>query len=119
MKANVIEAAVSCALNTFNVRSRHGAVIFNDYKIIARGYNRKIKGIEKHTIHAEMDALCNVTGDVRQELKDSYCLVIRLNKRGKLTNSMPCPNCQKSLKAYGIKKVFYSISGGQIMEMKL
>jgi len=118
-KEKLIECAVITALNVFNVRSHHGAVIFNDDKIISRGYNRKIVGIEKHTIHAEMDALCNVTGNVRERLKDAYVLVIRLNKRGKLTNSMPCEDCQRTLKAYGIKKVFYSISGGEIMEMKL
>ena len=117
MKANVIEAAVSCALNTFNVRSRHGAVIFNDYKIISRGYNRKIKGGKKHTIHAEQDALGHsYTADLKG---DVYCLVIRLNKRGKLTNSMPCDDCQRALRCAGIKKIFYSVSGGQIMEMKL
>lgn len=120
MKQEVlIKIAISTALNVFNVRSRHGCVIFSNDGIISRGYNRKVIGKEKHTIHSEIDALCNVTGNVRERLKGAYVLVIRLNKRGKLTNSMPCVNCQKSLKKYGIKTVFFSVSGGKICQMNL
>lgn len=117
MKAVVIKAAVSLATNVFNVRSRHGAVIFTDDKILGRGYNRKVKGVIQHTIHAERDALGHTyTADIKG---DVYCLVIRLNKRGKLTNSMPCEDCQRALRIAGIKRIYYSVKGGDICQMDL
>jgi deoxycytidylate deaminase len=120
VNSHIINVAISTALNTFNVRSHHGAVIFTDSTILGRGYNIKIKGYNViHTLHAERNALLNAYDKHPIDILGAYCLVIRLNKRGKLTNSMPCEDCQRSLKAYGIKKVFYSISGGEIMEMKL
>jgi len=120
MKRNILEAAVTLASNVFNVRSRHGAVIFTDNKILGRGYNRKIKGFNKvHTFHAETSAAFNAHDKFPREINGAYCLVIRINKRGKLTNSKPCDCCQKTLKAYGIKEVFYSVEGGAICQMKL
>lgn len=122
MKRNVIEAAISLATNVFNVWSRHGAVIFTDNKILGRGYNRKYSGeMRKHfTIHAEADALGKAFHKHNiDEIVGAYCLVIRLNKSGNLTNSKPCPDCQAMLREFGIKKVFYSTTGGEMMEMKL
>ena len=95
-------------------------MIFTRDKIIGRGYNKKIKGFsELFTLHAEYCALSNARDKYPDEVTGSFCLVIRLNKRGNLTNSMPCNNCIASLRAAGVKKVFYSVSGGEIKEMKL
>jgi hypothetical protein len=39
-------------------------------------------------------------------------VVVRVNKKGELLNSKPCPDCQKFLlkcmKEYGLRKVYYS-----------
>lgn len=43
-------------------------------------------------------------------------VVIRVDSLGNLTDSKPCSQCTKVLKHYGLKKIYYSVPGGLIVE---
>ena len=121
MKRNVIEAAVTLATNVFNVRSRHGAVIFTEEQILGRGYNHKFLGMKNCSVHAEVAAIANAKKKLSMlpNGTEICCLVVRINKKGNLTNSMPCANCRRELRKHGINTVYYSVKGGEICQMIL
>jgi deoxycytidylate deaminase len=92
----------------------HGAVISHHGKIVAVGVNRErndakiIKDApsDMYSVHAEVAALMSCR---KTNLDGAVIYVARVNKHGKPMMSKPCPNCQKALKARGIKKVCYTI----------
>ena len=43
-------------------------------------------------------------------------VVIRVDSLGNLTDSKPCSQCAKVLKHYRLKKIYYSVPGGLIVE---
>ncbi len=43
-------------------------------------------------------------------------VVLRLNKFGEFGQSKPCLNCQTVLRAYGLTRIYWSDSDGQIIE---
>ena len=45
--------------------------------------------------------------------------VIRVNNKGHLVNSKPCNSCIYYMQLYGIKSVYYSNDGGEIIKEKL
>lgn len=44
--------------------------------------------------------------------------MVRVNKNNELINSKPCIVCCKLIKRFGIKKIFYSDSNGNIVAKK-
>jgi hypothetical protein len=67
-------------------------------------------GWSDQSIHAER-AVVKRLGNLSL-LRGCVLVVIRVNKKGELLNSKPCPDCQKFLlkcmKEYGLRKVYYS-----------
>lgn len=61
---------------------------------------------KKISLHAEMSALIKATEDVET------LLVCRVNKRGELRNSKPCPICSLAIEKSNIKTVWYSMDHG-------
>lgn len=60
-------------------------------------------------LHAEIAALLKTKG------KNVYSIhVIRKDAKGNLANAKPCPICMEAIKAYGIKKIFFSNAKGEI-----
>ena len=103
-------------------RSEHhtkiGAVIVKKNRVISVGYNkpRKTHPKSKHpfsTIHAELDAILGVS---RKDLKDATIYVYREYKNGNPALARPCKYCWMHLEEVGIKKVYYTCSGGWKME---
>jgi len=45
-------------------------------------------------------------------------LVVRINKVGKLLNSIPCSLCRGLINDVGISNVYFSDNFGEIIEMK-
>jgi len=43
-------------------------------------------------------------------------IVIRIDSQGQLADSKPCANCTKMLKYYGLKKIYYSVPGGLVVQ---
>ena len=43
-------------------------------------------------------------------------IVIRIDAYGNLCDSKPCKECISVIKSFGIKKIYYSIAGGLLVE---
>lgn len=92
---------------------RHGAIIVHNGTIVAEGYNRIALHLEHaFSIHAEVDALSKIKHKGRKFLDECTLIVVRIGseKRGGFKDSKPCESCQRAIKNYGIRKVFYSVS---------
>ena len=85
-----------------------GSLVIKGGKTLAIGYNNGKK-------HAEVHALTQLT--VKQA-KGGDLIVVRVNKKG-LAMSKPCKNCQATIMLYGIKRVYYTDSDGNIQKLML
>ena len=115
---NFITKAIRESLKS-EMRTKHGAIIVNNNKIISVGYNQydynmfhKIIERKRLSIHAEIDAINKCE---KRLLRGSTMYVIRYSHiHHQLMDSSPCPRCQKILKKimreYGLQKVIYSIN---------
>ena len=102
-------------------RWRMAAILISGSQIISVGINKKKthplqKGKHAYSIHAELDCLISAPFN---KIKGSYIVVCRKLTNGDLALAKPCNECQKLLKEYGIKKVYYSISDSKIGEILL
>jgi len=61
---------------------------------------------KKIALHAEMSALVKATEEV------DTVLVCRVNNRGQLRNSKPCPICSLAIQQANVKTVWYSTNHG-------
>lgn len=125
----VSKALINKAIREANKSThRHhlGAVIFRKKKVISKGYNIANKYVHRSTlplkyrkyptsVHAEMSAILAAKEDV----KGASILIIRVNSRGLLMSSFPCPHCLLYLKYVGIRKIIYSTSEQKIEEFTL
>lgn len=98
---------VKALSSTSTSRFKLGAIILKKKKIIGRGINSKktspVFGSGKYQCyHAEGKALHNCITN-GQDPKGAILIVHRVNDNV----SRPCSCCQKMLKKYGIKKVYY------------
>ena len=63
--------------------------------------------------HAEMDAI------IKSRYNCDTILVVRINKRGKLSCSRPCEKCIKFATDNGVKRIYFSDWDGEIKYLKL
>ncbi len=56
---------------------------------------------------------------IKKQLAGCSMIVLRVDASGRLTESKPCLDCTKHLKLLGIKHVFYSSFGGNIISEKI
>jgi deoxycytidylate deaminase len=62
---------------------------------------------EKIYKHAELSAI------LASSSKDVHSILVqRFHNNGSMANAMPCPTCQKMLKAFGVKLVRYTDDSG-------
>lgn len=118
----IIKIAKEIAINS-NLVHKHGSVLFCDGKIFT-GYNHfvdiiSIDKMDKKSIaiHAEEDVINNFISycrqkyfkdiAIRKKLKKSILFTIKYTKTH-IGCSIPCENCIKIIKSYGIKKIIYS-----------
>ena len=108
-----LQCAVKAAQKS-SMEHQHGAVIVVDNNIIASGFNHHYEHMcHLNSIHAEVDALMKVKGQRRHLLSDAEMYVVRIGTKNMdcpLKYSKPCCDCQKAIKKYGIRKVYYSTS---------
>lgn len=110
--------------------SYHFAMAFLRNKMIAVGWNqpeqvnakaftiaRRFHLQEKITfpyVHAEEHLVGKLIG--MDKLSPSLnIIVLRINKFGKLGNSIPCSNCSRVLASYGLTRIWCSNSLGEIV----
>ena len=95
-----------------------GAVLFKGKRILSSGHNKNTysKIYPKYqdylnSVHAEQDAVLGLNW---KSIYGCNLIVLRINKSGKLSESRPCDKCYALLKHIGIKRVYYSVSSGEI-----
>jgi deoxycytidylate deaminase len=112
-----IARCVELAQNS-QLTHKHGAITLDKSKrILSVGFNsrssswiqrlyaKKLGVYQKKYNHAEVDAL-------RKADNPYYLLVVRVNNKGELLQSKPCPICQSLAKDSGVKKIYYSTKDG-------
>lgn len=98
--------------------SRHAAAIVHKKRVVSTGTNRKKthplmleygRNDKSIFLHAEIDAIVKAINMHGVEfLKDCSLYVLRISKDEKLMPSKPCKGCQRAIKAFGIKNVYYT-----------
>jgi tRNA(Arg) A34 adenosine deaminase TadA len=128
MKPRILKRAVEtahalCPTNWKNVNNSHVAFLVKKNKIVKIGWNRKRTHpeISKHPYHdgyvgthAELDVILK---SGLEDLNDHSMIVLRVNRKGRLANSKPCPGCLSLLKSYNVEEVFYSDTEGKIEKL--
>ena len=128
MKTRVIKKAIDiahalCPTNWKNVNNSHVAFLVKKNKIVKIGWNRKRTHpeISKHPYHdgyvgthAELDVILK---SGLEDLNDHSMIVLRVDRKGRLANSKPCPGCLSLLKSYNVDEVFYSDVQGKIEKL--
>ena len=98
--------------------SRHAAAITHKKRVVSTGINRKKthplmleygRNDESIYLHAEIDAIVKAINMHGVEfLKDCSLYVLRISRAEEIMPSKPCKGCQKAIKAFGIKNVYYT-----------
>ncbi len=97
--------------------NQHGAVISKGRRVLGMGCNLLkthpvLGGGPVRAVHAEAAAIRDaVRKGVNLNGKDIY--VTRINCENRL--SRPCPDCERLLRKYGIRRVFYTNEKGTIV----
>jgi len=127
MKQKTIDRALKiarslCPINR-DIRTSHVAFLIKNNLIEKIGVNKKRTHpeISKHPyhegyvgIHAELDCILKID---QEDLSDYKILVLRIDRKNKLTISKPCPGCQSLIKQMNIKETWYSDKNGHIIKM--
>jgi tRNA(Arg) A34 adenosine deaminase TadA len=123
IKKTINIAHALCPINWQNVNNSHIAFLIKKNKIVKIGWNRKRTHpeISKHPYHdgyvgthAELDVILK---SGLEDLNDHSMIVLRVDRKGRLANSKPCPGCLSLLKSYNVEEVFYSDSEGNIEKL--
>lgn len=128
MKLRILKRAVEtahalCPTNWKNVNNSHVAFLVKKNKIVKIGWNRKRTHpeIARHPYHdgyvgthAELDVILKSGLD---NLDDHSMIVLRVDRKGRLANSKPCPGCLSLLRSYNVSEVFYSDTEGNIEKL--
>jgi tRNA(Arg) A34 adenosine deaminase TadA len=128
VKNRIINKAIDiahalCPTNWQNVNNSHIAFLVKKNKITKIGWNRKRTHpeIAKHPYHegyvgthAELDVILKSGED---DLEDHSMIVLRVDRKGRLANSKPCPGCLSLIKSYSLNNVYFSNTEGQIEKL--
>jgi len=95
---------------TSHHRVKMGAVIVKNGNVISISANRAKThpkaAWEGHGLHCEVSSILYAG---KCDLNGSSIFVYRENKKGKISIAKPCKECQKVLKKYGFRKMYYTI----------
>lgn len=83
--------------------------------IVVRGGNILAVAANHSETHAEVAALNQLWPSER---KGTKVYSIRVSKTGRYAMAKPCPNCERYLRESGVKKVYYTSSTGEMLEMR-
>lgn len=104
-----------------SMRHKLAAIIFKQNRILSIGWNDKRTCSKMHTkyrkyestLHAEQHAISRIKD--KNMLKGASIFVLRLGADASIMSlAKPCEYCEKSLRHYGIKHVFYSNNNNSI-----
>ncbi len=107
-------------------RYKVGAIIVKGGRLLATGYNVVGKTNPNHqtfpeSVHAEEAAILSriKTKDGLASLQGATIYVSRVTSKGSPGLAKPCINCERLIRAVGIKKVVYTTNDGQTEVYKL
>lgn len=89
---------------------RGGSIIGVGINNNERKGKTKYEFYEKRAFHAELDVLSKFKPE---EIKGTILYVAGINKNNKIILSCPCIHCQKLIKLYNLKAVYYCNEYGQ------
>ena len=104
--------------------TKHFSFLVKRRNIVGFGYNKTWTthpiamqyGYRFDSLHSELDCILSFNGAIRELYK--YTLVnIRFMADGTLGMSKPCRICQRLLKNYGIRDVFYTDENGEFKKL--
>lgn len=123
------DLSVSLLGGCVNKKTYHFSFIFKRNKLISIGQNKieespkVVQFARRHNIeqmkkwpylHSEIDAISKVWG--RIYLDSTYTIVnVRLSKKGELRMSKPCASCHEVISCLGIKVVYSTEDGYEIL----
>ena len=97
-------AIIEYAFNDYN--KRHPYYKFGVYKPTK---TKALKNGYKPCLHAEVCLIKKLlNSDYRFKMHKLTVVNIRINNRGELAMSAPCPNCTKQLIKYNFRRVFFT-----------
>ena len=121
-----IRLAANAAEQSVYGKIRHGAVLVKGGSVINTSCNKSNfnsfgNRFRHHdcghaTHHAELGCILGVD---KSKTMGATIYVARINKKGQLRLSKPCPMCHEVLKFCGIKKVVYTTSDNKIASYKI
>ena len=90
--------------------NKHGAIIVQHNKIVARGHNYYVQNLAAaHTVHAEVAAIRKLRHSVARLHKHTLTLFVVRVVHDRLALSMPCSNCAEQINnCQQIHKTYYS-----------
>lgn len=109
-------------------KHRMGAVIYKKGRLIGYGYNKincstqKLGKSKQGTIHAEKSAVISCIKHSEKSLdkvQGASIYVSRITRSNSIGLAKPCSNCEKLLRAVGIKWVYYTENNGTISILNL
>lgn len=103
-----------------------GAIVVKGGNMVAFGHNEKRYTRDLKDIRGD-DGLCAELRAVLQLLRErrlpqlcgSTMYVTRVRKNDKFAMAKPCFLCEKNLRTFGVRKVFYTDDNSNIQELKL
>lgn len=104
----IIQEAINQAIKS-PMRSKHGAIIVKNNKIVSKGYNRYFYYYGHNntsSIHAEVDAIRNCFP--RTNLNGATLYVVRVRPDGTTTLSKPCKGCCRAISKTNLSGVYYT-----------
>lgn len=101
---------------THDVTYQLCALVVSKNKVLSIGYNQpKTHTISAETkmqqLHAEMHA---IVGCPEGAVDGAEVIVVRIKPSGKPGLAKPCEVCQKILRRFGIRRVFYTINSDDV-----
>lgn len=104
------------------MQARVGAVLVKNRKVLGSGFNRPSHPQIKrkifnyphraYSLHAEKAATYKC---LPSDVDGARLYVIRVKRSGSLALSLPCKICRKHIRKAGIKRVYFSTNGGDIL----
>lgn len=128
-----LKRANKISLESDYTKHKLGAVIFYKNKIVSEGCNQKKNNPlqRRYNIyrapedfdtdlycgsHAEINALRNLPFNLDIDPSKLSILVFRKTKDNNLAMARPCKSCERALKEFGIKNVYYTNTGRIVHE---
>lgn len=113
MKEKFFFLAKQLSFHSNHYQHHHGAVIVRKNKVLGVGFNKdKTHPQSSHPfygIHAEFSAILNTKTTIPKKC-DIY--IYRERKDGSIANSKPCEWCERLLRTYNIKNIYYTTENG-------